>query len=114
MKKIIKILAGTIASSLMLGSAGLLKSEIHAEKAPFNYAEALQKSLYFYEVQQAGPLPEWNRVSWRGDSTMSDDVQGGWYDAGDHVKFNLPMAYSAAMLAWGIYQYGEGVEKTGQ
>ena len=104
MKKIIKILAGTIASSLMLGSAGLLKSEIHAEKAPFNYAEALQKSLYFYEVQQAGPLPEWNRVSWRGDSTMSDDVQGGRYDAGDHVKFNLPMAYSAAMLAWGIYQ----------
>lgn len=114
MKKIRKILAGTIASSLMLSSAGLLKSEIHAEKAPFNYAEALQKSLYFYEVQQAGPLPEWNRVSWRGDSTMSDDVHGGWYDAGDHVKFNLPMAYSAAMLAWGIYQYGEGVEKTGQ
>jgi len=22
------------------------------------------------------------------------------YDAGDHVKFNLPMAYSAAMLGW--------------
>ena len=67
-----------------------------------NYAEALQKSLYFYECQQAGPLPSWNRVEWRADSTLSDEVTGGWYDAGDHVKFNLPMAYSASMLAWGI------------
>ncbi len=85
-------------------------------KAAFsaNYAEALQKSLYFYECQQAGPLPEWNQVEWRADSTMTDEVTGGWYDAGDHVKFNLPMAYSASMLAWGMYQYPEGLEKTGQ
>jgi len=66
----------------------------------YNYAEALQKAIYFYECQQAGPLPEWNRVEWRGDATMNDEVLGGWYDAGDHVKFNLPMAYSAAMLGW--------------
>lgn len=79
-----------------------------------DYAEALQKSLYFYECQQAGPLPEWNRVEWRADSTMTDEILGGWYDAGDHVKFNLPMAYSASMLAWGIYQYPDGVEKSGE
>lgn len=79
-----------------------------------NYAEALQKSLYFYECQQAGPLPSWNRVEWRADSTLSDEVTGGWYDAGDHVKFNLPMAYSASMLAWGLYQYPDGVERSGQ
>lgn len=79
-----------------------------------DYAEALQKSLYFYECQQAGPLPEWNRVEWRADSTMTDEIKGGWYDAGDHVKFNLPMAYTASMLAWGIYQYPDGVEKSGE
>ncbi|MDO4864785.1 MAG: glycoside hydrolase family 9 protein [Ruminococcus sp.] len=78
-----------------------------------NYADALDKSLFFYEVQQSGPLPEWNRVEWKSDSAMSDEVLGGWYDAGDHVKFNLPMAYSASMLAWGIYQYPDGVEKAG-
>ena len=78
-----------------------------------NYADALDKSLFFYEAQQAGPLPEWNRVEWKTDSTMSDGVLGGWYDAGDHVKFNLPMAYSASMLAWGMYQYPDGLEKTG-
>lgn len=93
---------------------GVSENVVSAEAAKFNYAEALQKSLFFYEVQQAGPLPEWNRVTWRADATMSDDVLGGWYDAGDHVKFNLPMAYSATMLAWGLYQYGDGVDKIGQ
>ena len=53
-------------------------------------------------------------VSWRADSTMSDYVTGGLYDAGDHVKFNLPMAYTAAMLAWGLYEYGDGIEASGQ
>ncbi len=78
-----------------------------------NYADALDKSLFFYECQQAGELPDWNRVEWRDDAITDDFVPGGWYDAGDHVKFNLPMAYSASMLAWGIYEYGDGVEKAG-
>lgn len=79
-----------------------------------NYAEALQKAIYFYECQQAGPLPDWNRVEWRDDSTLEDYITGGWYDAGDNAKFNLPMAYSAGMLAWGLYQYPDGLEQTGQ
>ena len=79
-----------------------------------NYAEALQKAIYFYECQQAGPLPDWNRVEWRADATLDDYVTGGWYDAGDNAKFNLPMAYSAGMLAWGLYQYPDGLEQTGQ
>lgn len=79
----------------------------------YNYAEVLQKSLYFYEVQQSGELPEWNEVEWRGDSTTHDYITGGWFDAGDHVKFNLPMSYSATMLAWGLYAYGDGVDEAG-
>ncbi|MCQ2464956.1 MAG: glycoside hydrolase family 9 protein [Oscillospiraceae bacterium] len=122
MKKFRKVLAGITAAALTLSAVSLMpqgrsessKKTVNAEKADYNYAEVLQKSLFFYECQQAGPLPEWNRVSWRADSTMSDDVKGGWYDAGDHVKFNLPMAYSAAVLAWGLYQYGDGIEKIGE
>ena len=73
-----------------------------------DYAQVLQKSLWFYEVQKSGALPPNNRVSWRGDSAMEDgaaegvDLTGGWYDAGDHVKFGLPMAESVTLLAWSL------------
>src|SRR6187455_3115775 len=86
----------------------------------FNYGEALQKSLYFYEAQRSGTLPATNRVNWRGNSGLQDgadvgvDLTGGWYDAGDHVKFGLPMAASATMLAWGIVDYRSAYVSTGQ
>jgi hypothetical protein len=86
----------------------------------FNYVEALQKSLFFYEAQRSGALPPSNHVNWRGDSGLQDgadvgrDLTGGWYDAGDHVKFGLPMAASATMLAWGLVEYRASYVQTGQ
>ncbi|MGL1887615.1 MAG: glycoside hydrolase family 9 protein [Reichenbachiella sp.] len=85
-----------------------------------NYGEALQKSLFFYEAQQSGVLPDWNRVGWRGDATTTDgsdvghDLNGGWYDAGDHVKFNFPMAYSATVLSWGAIEFEDAYRNAGQ
>ncbi len=85
----------------------------------FNYGEALQKSLFFYEAQRSGDLTATNRINWRGDSGMQDgadvgrDLTGGWYDAGDHVKFGLPMAASATMLAWGIVDYRSAYVRPG-
>lgn len=86
----------------------------------YNYGEALQKSLLFYELQRAGKLPEETRCNWRGDSALSDgsdvglDLTGGWFDAGDNVKFNLPMAYSAAMLGWSILEDYDSYVQSGQ
>lgn len=86
----------------------------------FNYGEALQKSLFFYEAQQSGELPAWNRVNWRANSAMNDgsdvghDLTGGWYDAGDHVKFGFPMAYSVTVLAWGAIEYEDAYRHSGQ
>ncbi|CAM2006440.1 glycoside hydrolase family 9 protein [Acanthopleuribacter pedis] len=85
-----------------------------------NYGEALQKSMFFYEAQRSGPLPADNRVSWRGDSGLQDgadvghDLTGGWYDAGDHVKFGFPMAATTTILAWGLIEYREAYQQTGQ
>ena len=103
-----------VALTLVMLSVLVIPQGSVSAAGAYNYAEALQKAIYFYECQQAGPLPEWNRVEWRGDATMNDEVLGGWYDAGDHVKFNLPMAYSAAMLGWALYEYGDGIEASGQ
>ncbi|NET04285.1 MAG: hypothetical protein F6K16_06050 [Symploca sp. SIO2B6] len=86
----------------------------------FNYGEALQKSYLFYEAQRSGKLPEDNRISWRGDSALEDgadvgrDLSGGYYDAGDHVKFGLPMAASMTMLSWGVNQYRSAYKQSGQ
>ncbi|MEL6494071.1 MAG: glycoside hydrolase family 9 protein [Cyanobacteria bacterium J06623_7] len=85
-----------------------------------NYGEALQKSVLFYEAQQAGKLPDWNRFPWRGDSTMGDgadvglDLSGGWVDAGDNVKFNFPLAFSVVNLAWGGIEYYDAYQAAGQ
>lgn len=85
-----------------------------ASTGKFNYGEALQKSILFYEAQQAGPVASWNRVGWRSDASMLDEIKGGWYDAGDHVKFGFPMAATATLLSWGAIDFKAGYEKSGQ
>merc|ERR1711879_388430 len=80
----------------------------------YNYAEVLDKSMLFYEAQRAGPLPADQRVTWRGDSNLGDDPQGGYYDAGDFLKFGFPMAHMTTQLAWGAISFEEGYEKACQ
>ncbi|KAK1385413.1 Endoglucanase [Heracleum sosnowskyi] len=86
----------------------------------YNYADALDKSLLFFEAQRSGHLPQNQRVKWRADSGLTDgfkqgvDLVGGYYDAGDHVKFGLPMAYSVTMLAWGVIDFGKEIMKLNQ
>ncbi len=42
------------------------------------------------------------------------DVSGGFHDAGDHVKFGMPEAYSGSTLGWGYYEFRDSYKKTGQ
>lgn len=75
------------------------------------YGDAVEKSLMFFEAQRSGKLPTDQRVKWRGHSALHDgfsqgvDLVGGYYDAGDHVKFGLPMAFTITMLAWGVAEF---------
>ncbi|ADU75232.1 endo-1,3(4)-beta-glucanase [Acetivibrio thermocellus AD2] len=106
-------------------NGGYLPEEEIPDQPPatgaFNYGEALQKAIFFYECQRSGKLDSSTlRLNWRGDSGLDDgkdagiDLTGGWYDAGDHVKFNLPMSYSAAMLGWAVYEYEDAFKQSGQ
>ncbi|KAH7840362.1 hypothetical protein Vadar_015943 [Vaccinium darrowii] len=78
-----------------------------------NYGEALSKSILFFEGQRSGKLPPTQRMTWRKDSALHDgsdagvDLVGGYYDAGDNVKFNFPMAFTTTMLAWGVLEFGK-------
>ncbi|KAK9117871.1 hypothetical protein Scep_015964 [Stephania cephalantha] len=81
----------------------------------FDYGDAASKTLMFFEAQRSGKLPSDQRVKWRGDSGLRDgflqgvDLVGGYYDAGDHVKFGLPMAFSVTMLSWGAIDFRKEV-----
>jgi len=77
----------------------------------YPYGDVLAKSLLFYEAQRSGELPADNKIPWRGDSALADEVPGGYYDAGDFVKFGYPMASMTTILAWGGISFYEGYEK---
>ncbi|KAL6556419.1 hypothetical protein OROGR_005707 [Orobanche gracilis] len=76
-----------------------------------NYKDALGKGILFFEGQRSGKLPANQRVKWRADSALSDgkienvNLNGGYYDAGDNVKFGWPMAFSVSLLGWAATEY---------
>ncbi|GAB2228744.1 hypothetical protein Droror1_Dr00022873 [Drosera rotundifolia] len=86
----------------------------------FDYADALSKSLLYFEAQRSGRLPYNQRVTWRDHSGLTDgleqevDLVGGYYDAGDHVKFGLPMAFTVTMLSWGVIEFWDEIESVGE
>ena len=90
------------------------------QQGKFAYGEALQKNFLFLEANRSGDLGPDNRLEWRKDSTLKDgstvgrDLEGGYFDAGDHVKFGQPMAASVNMLAWGGVEYTKAYQQSGQ
>ncbi|KAJ9139999.1 hypothetical protein P3X46_030687 [Hevea brasiliensis] len=97
--RIILVLLGLAAMSLL-------------KVASQNYGDALTKCILFFEGQRSGKLPSAQRMTWRKDSALHDgsdigeDFVGGYYDAGDNVKFNFPMAFTTTMLAWSVLEFG--------
>lgn len=115
----VSLLAGTVGNATPVTRAAS-ETNNYAATNSYDYGDALQKSIMFYEFQKSGKLPENQRNNWRGDSGLADgadvglDLTGGMYDCGDHVKFNLPMAYTSTMLAWSYLESTDIYEKTGQ
>ncbi|KAG2680673.1 hypothetical protein I3843_11G110000 [Carya illinoinensis] len=103
--KMMQILCFTLCSLTLLCSAFTSQ----------DYSVALEKSILFFEGQRSGKLPSNQRLTWRADSGLSDgssdhvDLVGGYYDAGDNVKFGLPMAFTTTLLAWSVIEFGNSM-----
>ncbi|CAK9180264.1 unnamed protein product, partial [Ilex paraguariensis] len=110
----------TIPRFILHFSLCLPLSTIFASAQAFDYGDALSKSLLYFEAQRSGRLPYSQRVTWRHHSGLTDgleqgvDLVGGYYDAGDHVKFGLPMAFTVTMLSWGVVEYAEEIAGAGE
>ncbi|KAF4522310.1 hypothetical protein B566_EDAN010474 [Ephemera danica] len=77
----------------------------------YDYKQALNLSLLFFEAQRAGHLPADNRVPWRGDSCTQDrgdngeDLTGGYFTQGTTATFIFPNAAATTLLAWGLLDF---------
>ncbi|KAL6982698.1 cellulase [Sarracenia purpurea var. burkii] len=83
------------------------------------YGDALKLATQFFDIQKAGKLVD-NTISWRGDSALDDgseaglDLSKGMYDAGDHMKFGFPLAFTGTVLSWAILEYGDQMQTVNQ
>ncbi|TYH30804.1 hypothetical protein ES288_A01G123500v1, partial [Gossypium darwinii] len=77
----------------------------HPGAIDHKYAHALEIAMQFFD---------------RGNSALTDgseaklDLSKGLYDAGDHVKFGFPMAFTATVLSWAILEYRDQMEAVNQ
>ncbi|KAI5054652.1 hypothetical protein GOP47_0029797 [Adiantum capillus-veneris] len=83
------------------------------------YTQALHKALLFFNAQKSGKLTKSNNVTWRGTSAIQDgeptaELSGGYYDAGDNIKFGFPGAFSITLLSWSVIEYSPKYAAVGE
>ena len=84
------------------------------------WSNLLGNTLWFYEAQRSGKLPESNRVPWRNDSLLDDgedvglDLSGGYHDGGDYLKATYPLSLVLASISWAGVDYGAAFEQSRQ
>ncbi|XLS54253.1 hypothetical protein HN51_004008 [Arachis hypogaea] len=129
-RKIFVWTVGTLLfSAFLAGFVTLIVKTVprhhHKHPPPDNYTLALHKALMFFNAQKSGKLPKHNNVSWRGNSCLQDgkgdgvsaaikDLVGGYYDAGDAIKFNFPQSFAITMLSWSVIEYSAKYDAAGE
>ena len=85
--------------------------------SPDQYKKALWMVTRFYGGQRSGIGPNWlimehtnpaYRTSFTGDADGSHNLEGGWFDCGDHVTFGHTFYYATYMLAKAYDEFPKG------
>lgn len=88
---------------------------------PYNYAEALTKTMLFYDSLMSGNFSKDRRhLDWRDNScfdcigTYGEDLSGGYYEAGGtFMKATVLNTIAFNVLAWAGLEFPQGFNNTG-
>ncbi len=111
------VLGGVVAVSALAApiSVNTVRPSLSANAADTDdYARLLQYSLYFYDANMCGEINGECAMSWRSNCHTSDEVKGGFHDAGDHAMFGLPQGYAASVLGCSYYEFKDAYVSSGQ
>ena len=111
----------TLFSCVAMLTASIVTTPVgNVAAAAYDYSTVLKNAVNFYDANKCGSdVATNNAFSWRSACHTDDgndvgvDLTGGYHDAGDHVKFGLPQAYTASVLGWSLYEYEEVFEASG-
>lgn len=123
-KKLLKKIGwGVLAVVVLIGIIVMIVKLVPHHRPPpppeDDYTKALHKVLLFFNAQKSGKLTKSNNVTWRASSALHDgdptsDLSGGYYDAGDNIKFGFPGAFTITILSWSVIEYKEKYEAMGE
>ncbi|GFP79951.1 endoglucanase 5 [Phtheirospermum japonicum] len=100
---------------LFVGVLALNTNTVHS----FDYGDALDKTLLFFEAQRSGKLPATQRVKWRADSGLHDgygqgaNLVGGYYDA-DHYCWERAEDMTTSRTAYKLDPEHPGSDLAGE
>jgi endoglucanase len=119
-KKNIKKAVTLFLCTTLLTTSIISTSSVSVSAAGYDYSLVLKNAIGFYDANKCGKDVAKNNVfDWRGACHTNDgsdvgvDLTGGYHDAGDHVKFGLPQGYTAAVLGWSLYEFGDVFQASG-
>ena len=85
--------------ALPFGAALLGEMSADAATVLYNYAAALQMSIYFYDAQKSGPSVTGGVLDWRGNSEVGDAAVPLMNKGSSNVGVNMSAAFIAAHKA---------------
>jgi hypothetical protein len=99
---------------VLLAFSGLQNVFAAGAFTPEQYKKALWMVTRFYGAQRSGNGPNWllmdhtYKTSFTKDADGSYNLEGGWFDCGDHVLFGQTFFYSAYVLAKAYEAFPKG------
>ena len=105
-----------LAALVIVGSGSATVSAATGKFGVDDYRRALWMTTRYYGGQRSGTGPNWllidhtYKTSFVKDADGSVDLEGGWFDCGDHVLFGQTFFYSSYMLAKAYDIFPRGFE----